>query len=68
MFMPEGVVPVSDNQTINMLDLMMFHVEKLKVDNYVKREPNFLFKKNDTSLNKRMSKAKSLKHGLTRRL
>ena len=66
--MPEGVPMVSDNQTINMLDAMMFHIEKLKVDNYVKREPNFLFRKNDTSLSKRMSKAKSMKHGLSRRL
>ena len=32
------------SQTVNFLDHMMFNLEQLKVENYHKREPKYLFK------------------------
>ena len=66
--MPEGATTASDNQTINMLESMKFHLKKLKVENYVKREPNYLFKKHDNSMAKRILKSKSFRQGLNRKL
>ena len=31
------------NSTINMLEGMMFNLNQLKVENYVKRQPKYLF-------------------------
>ena len=43
-FMPEKYQGKSKNTTINMLEGMMFNLNQLKVENYVKRQPKYLFK------------------------
>lgn len=54
-----------DYSTIGMLEHLIFNVEQLKVDNYVRREPKYLFNIKDRFLN--TSKGGMSKRSLTKR-
>ena len=47
---PANFMAKTKNNTINMLDNMMFNLDQLKVENYVERKPKFLFKAEENRL------------------
>jgi len=52
--MPEHFLCKSKNPTINMLENIIFNLDQLQVENYVKREPKFLFKVKNNRSNSRL--------------